>query len=173
MCPAAAPVPGCTTWPGALSVCFRTATRAATSAARTCSTSRQRRSWPRSCPRRRRPPRATSWSCSTDRAACRRTTAPADTKIEAARDAAALFYQLIKVGGNRAGLVSFDTNPHVDQGRASVTAALKTTLIGPPPFIARQGRRPDAGQQNVDRRRSEFGKERVESRRRESHGRSC
>jgi hypothetical protein len=57
------------------------------------------------------------------------------TKIEAARDAAALFYQLIKVGGNRAGLVSFDTNPHVDQGRASVTAALKTTLIGPPPFI--------------------------------------
>jgi hypothetical protein len=57
------------------------------------------------------------------------------TKIEAARDAAALFYQLIKVGGNRAGLVSFDTNPHVDQGRASVTAALKTKLIGPPPFI--------------------------------------
>jgi hypothetical protein len=58
------------------------------------------------------------------------------TKIEGARDAAALFYELIKVGGNRAGLVSFDTNPHVDQGRASVTAALKTTLIGPPPFIA-------------------------------------
>jgi hypothetical protein len=57
------------------------------------------------------------------------------TKIEGARDAAALFYQLIKVGGNRAGLVSFDTNPHVDQGRANVTAALKTTLIGPPPFI--------------------------------------
>jgi len=57
-------------------------------------------------------------------------------KIEAARDAAALFYQLIKAGGgNRAGLVSFDTNPHVDQGRANVTAALKTTLIGPPPFI--------------------------------------
>jgi hypothetical protein len=57
------------------------------------------------------------------------------TKIEGARDAAALFYQLIKVGGNRAGLVSFDTNPHVDQGRANVTAALKTALIGPPPFI--------------------------------------
>jgi hypothetical protein len=56
-------------------------------------------------------------------------------KIEAARDAASLFYQLIKIGGNRAGLVSFDTNPHVDQGRASVTAALKTTLIGPPPFV--------------------------------------
>ncbi len=57
------------------------------------------------------------------------------TKIEGARDATALFYQLIKVGGNRAGIVSFDTNPRVDQGRASVTAALKTTLIGPPPFI--------------------------------------
>ena len=56
-------------------------------------------------------------------------------KIEAARDAASLFYQLIKTGGNRAGLVSFDTNPHIDQGRANVTAALKTTLIGPPPFI--------------------------------------
>jgi len=57
------------------------------------------------------------------------------TKIEAERRCRALFYQLIKVGGNRAGLVSFDTNPHVDQGRASVTAALKNTLIGPPPFI--------------------------------------
>jgi hypothetical protein len=57
-------------------------------------------------------------------------------KIEAARDAASLFYQLIKAGGgNRAGLVSFDTNPHVDQARANVNAALKTTLIGPPPFI--------------------------------------
>ena len=57
-------------------------------------------------------------------------------KIEAARDATALFYQLIKTGsGNRAGLVSFDTNPHVEQARANVTAALKTTLIGPPPFI--------------------------------------
>jgi hypothetical protein len=57
-------------------------------------------------------------------------------KIEAARDAASLFYQLINVGANRAGLVSFDTNPHLEQGRANVTAGLKTTLIGPPPFIA-------------------------------------
>lgn len=57
-------------------------------------------------------------------------------KIEAARDAAALFYQLIKTGGNRSGLISFSTTPSVDQGRANVTAALKNTLIGPPPFIA-------------------------------------
>lgn len=57
------------------------------------------------------------------------------TKIEAARDAAALFYQLIRTGTNRAGLVSFDTNPHVEQARANVTAALKTALIGPPPYI--------------------------------------
>jgi hypothetical protein len=58
-------------------------------------------------------------------------------KIEAARDSASLFYQLIKAGGgNRAGLVSFDTTPHVDQGRTDVTPALKATLVGPPPFIA-------------------------------------
>jgi hypothetical protein len=57
-------------------------------------------------------------------------------KIEAALGSASLFNQLIKAGGaNRAGLVSFDTTPHVDQGRANVTAALKTTLVGPPPFI--------------------------------------
>ena len=57
-------------------------------------------------------------------------------KIEAARDAAALFYQLIKAGGgNRAGLVSFSTTPNVDQGRANVTSGLKNTLIGPAPFI--------------------------------------
>jgi len=58
------------------------------------------------------------------------------TKIEAARDAASLFYQLIKAGGgNRAGLVSFSTTASVDQGRANVTASLKTALIGPAPFI--------------------------------------
>jgi hypothetical protein len=58
------------------------------------------------------------------------------SKIEAARDAASLFYQLIKTGaGNRAGLVSFSTTPNVDQGRANVTSGLKNTLIGPPPFI--------------------------------------
>lgn len=58
------------------------------------------------------------------------------TKIEAARDAASLFIELVKAGaGNRAGLVSFSTTPSVDQGRTNVTAALKTALIGPPPFI--------------------------------------
>jgi len=57
------------------------------------------------------------------------------TKIEAARDAASLFYQLIKTGSNRAGLVSFSTTPVVDQGRANVTSGLKNTLIGPAPFI--------------------------------------
>ena len=58
------------------------------------------------------------------------------TKIEGAHDAASLFVQLVKAGaGNRAGLVSFSTTAAVDQGRANVTAALKTTLIGPPPFI--------------------------------------
>jgi von Willebrand factor type A domain/Trypsin-like peptidase domain len=59
------------------------------------------------------------------------------TKIEAAHDAAALFVQLVKASaGNRAGLVSFSTTPAIDQPRAAVTAALKTTLVGPPPFIA-------------------------------------
>ncbi len=57
------------------------------------------------------------------------------TKIEAARDAASLFYQLIKTGSNRAGLVSFSTTPVVDQSRANVTSGLKNTLIGSPPFI--------------------------------------
>ncbi len=57
------------------------------------------------------------------------------TKIEAARDAASLFYELIRTGGNRAGLVSFSTTSVVDQGRTNVTSGLKNTLIGPPPFI--------------------------------------
>ncbi len=57
------------------------------------------------------------------------------TKIEAARDAASLFYQLIKTGSNRVGLVSFSTTPVVDQSRANVTSGLKNTLIGSPPFI--------------------------------------
>ena len=95
-------------------------------------------------------------------------------KIEAARDAAALFYQLIKAGGNRAGLVSFDTESSLsDQGRASVTAALKNDADRSAALHHGQGWRPDPGQQNVDRRRSEFGKERAQSGRRESHGRSC
>jgi hypothetical protein len=57
------------------------------------------------------------------------------SKIEAARDAAALFYQLIRIGGNRAGLVSFSTTASVDQARKDVNAALKNILIGPPPFV--------------------------------------
>ena len=57
------------------------------------------------------------------------------SKIEAARDAAALFYQLIRTGGNRAGLVSFSDTASVDQARADVTPALKAALIGPPPYV--------------------------------------
>jgi len=56
------------------------------------------------------------------------------SKIEAARDAAALFYQLIRTGGNRAGLVSFSDTVSTDQARAGVTPALKNTLVGPPPY---------------------------------------
>jgi hypothetical protein len=59
------------------------------------------------------------------------------TKIEAARDAVSLFVQLIRAGtGNRMGLVSFSTTASspVDFGIANVTAATKTTLIGPPPY---------------------------------------
>jgi hypothetical protein len=58
------------------------------------------------------------------------------TKIEAARDATSLFYQLIKTGSNRTGLVSFSTTPVVDQGRTDVTSGLKNALIGGPPFIS-------------------------------------
>jgi Trypsin-like peptidase domain/von Willebrand factor type A domain len=57
------------------------------------------------------------------------------SKIDEARDAAALFVSLVRAGGaNRLGLVSFSTqasNP-VDFAIAGVTAANKTTLIGPP-----------------------------------------
>ncbi len=58
-------------------------------------------------------------------------------KIEAARDAASLFVQLIRAGtGNRLGLVSFSTTASspVDFAIANVTAATKTALIGPPPY---------------------------------------
>lgn len=58
------------------------------------------------------------------------------SKIEAARDATSLFYQLIRTGGNRAGLVSFSTTASTDQARANVTAALRNTLTGPPPYAA-------------------------------------
>ena len=56
-------------------------------------------------------------------------------KIEAARDAVSLFVQLIRAStGNRGGLVSFSTTASLNQALANVTPALKTTLIGPPPF---------------------------------------
>lgn len=58
-------------------------------------------------------------------------------KIDAARDAVSLFVQLVRSGtGNRAGLVSFSTSASspVDFALANVTAANKTTLIGPPPY---------------------------------------
>jgi hypothetical protein len=59
------------------------------------------------------------------------------TKIEAARDAVSLFVQLVKAGtGNRLGLVSFSTTASspVDFAISGVTPAMKTALIGPPPF---------------------------------------
>lgn len=56
-------------------------------------------------------------------------------KIDAARDAASLFVQLVKAGtGNRDGLVSFSTTPNLDFAIAAVTNATKQTLIGPAPF---------------------------------------
>lgn len=58
-------------------------------------------------------------------------------KIETARDAVSLFVQLVRSGaGNRVGLVSFSTTASspVDFGIADVTAASKTTLIGPAPY---------------------------------------
>jgi hypothetical protein len=56
-------------------------------------------------------------------------------KIDAARDAASLFVQLVKAGtGNRDGLVSFSTTASLDFAIAPVTNATKQTLIGPPPF---------------------------------------
>ena len=59
------------------------------------------------------------------------------TKVEEARDAASLFVQLVRTGaGNRIGLVSFSTaaSVPVDFSLADVTAANKTTLIGPAPY---------------------------------------
>ncbi|MBP1688348.1 MAG: hypothetical protein H6Q33_4491 [Deltaproteobacteria bacterium] len=56
-------------------------------------------------------------------------------KIDAAKDAVSLFIQLVRVGGNRAGFVSFSTSagaPKFDI--APVTDPNKTTMIGPPPF---------------------------------------
>jgi hypothetical protein len=57
-------------------------------------------------------------------------------KIQEARDAASLFVQLVRVGGNRVGMVSFSTTASspVDFALVTVTAASKTALIGPPPY---------------------------------------
>ncbi|MBC7778455.1 MAG: trypsin-like peptidase domain-containing protein [Phycisphaerae bacterium] len=60
------------------------------------------------------------------------------SKIEEAQDAASLFVQLVRSDmGNRVGLVTFSTtaaNP-VEDSLSNVTAAHKTTLIGPSPFV--------------------------------------
>jgi hypothetical protein len=59
------------------------------------------------------------------------------TKIEEARDAASLFVQLIRAGGgDQIGMVSFSTTASapVDFALTPVTAAAKTTLIGPAPY---------------------------------------
>ncbi len=56
------------------------------------------------------------------------------TKIQEARQAAALFIDLLRTTAtHRAGLVSFSTTPLPDFALAPVTAANKNTLIGPPP----------------------------------------
>ncbi len=57
-------------------------------------------------------------------------------KIDVARDAASLFVQLARSGGNRLGLVSFSTaaSSPADFGIAPVTAANKTKLVGPAPY---------------------------------------
>lgn len=58
-------------------------------------------------------------------------------KIDEAKDAASLFVQLVRAGtGNKVGLVSFSTSPHLDFSLHSATVANKATLIGPAPFSA-------------------------------------
>lgn len=59
------------------------------------------------------------------------------TKVIEARDAAALFVELVRsAAGNRVGLVSFSTAPSspVDFGLADLTDASKTVLVGPQPY---------------------------------------
>jgi hypothetical protein len=61
------------------------------------------------------------------------------TKIVEARDAAALFVELIRVGaGDKIGLVSFSTaaSSPVDADLADVNTGTKHNLIGPPPFTS-------------------------------------
>lgn len=57
------------------------------------------------------------------------------TKIEEAREAAALFVELIRVGaGDKIGLTSFSTDANVDFDLHDVDAGAKNSLIGPSPF---------------------------------------
>ncbi len=61
------------------------------------------------------------------------------SKIDAARDAVALFVRLVRAGtGNRLGVVSFSTaaSAPADFPIAGVTAAVKDALVGPAPFSA-------------------------------------
>ena len=112
MCRAAAPAQGCSTWPGGLSGCSRTATRAVISVAPICSGSRRKTILAAIVPAP--PPPTTrdvmvvfdrSGSMSEDDGTGR-------TKIEAARDSASLFYQLIKAGGATGrGWFRSDTTP--------------------------------------------------------------
>jgi hypothetical protein len=62
------------------------------------------------------------------------TDATGRTKLDVARDAVSLFIQLLQVGGNRAGFVSFSTSATVDFLIADVSQANKNTLIGFAPF---------------------------------------
>jgi V8-like Glu-specific endopeptidase len=56
-------------------------------------------------------------------------------KIEAARDAASLFIELVRSNtGNRAGLVSFSTTAVTDFDLNVVNPDNKSILVGPPPF---------------------------------------
>jgi V8-like Glu-specific endopeptidase len=56
-------------------------------------------------------------------------------KIEEARDAASLFISMVeKGGGHRIGLVSFATNPNLDQTLKPNNNANVTSLIGPAPY---------------------------------------
>ena len=57
------------------------------------------------------------------------------TKIQEARDAAALFVQLIQTGGShKLGLVTFSTNATLDEGLGAINSSKKTALIGAAPF---------------------------------------
>jgi hypothetical protein len=65
------------------------------------------------------------------------TATPGRTKLQEARDAAALFVQLVRVGaGHRIGMVSFSSsaNRPADSALGPADAAKKDDLVGPSPF---------------------------------------